>query len=188
MTWNDDEGWGDAWDIAGEIIPDLIAYPLKAYIKTACEEQGIDVHNPDRIIATSVASAVVGSFIGALVSGPVGLLVGILGYGIGMTASYPSDRTKSHPSRMKAKEAILLEVARVATSALKARVSQNTWENICNEVQKKIAPYLEDRLPEPSPMESLQMVYEAMCSVNSNAADQWARVIVLGLKELEIDL
>lgn len=188
MIGDNNDGWGDNWDMGGEIISDIIAYPLKEYIKSECEKQGIDIHNPERIIATSVASAVVSSFLGTLLGGPVGFLTGIMLYGVGMTASYPSDRARPRTSHMKTKEAIVLQAGRVATAALKAKISQSTWEKICDEVQKTIAPYLEGKLPEPPPAKCLQIIYDAMSSVSPNAAKQWATVIYIGLKELDIDI
>jgi hypothetical protein len=187
MSRFNDDDWGDSWDFGGVVSPDLIAWPLKRILKKECEKLGIDTNNPERVIATTVASSVLASFVGALVGGPAGLLAGVLGYGMGMSATYPSDQSQRGKSSMKSKEAMLLQAGKVACLALQEKVSKSTWNDICDEVQAAIEPYVSGGHPEPEPVESIRIIYDAMYSVNPNAAKQWLTILYVGAEQLGIE-
>ena len=175
MFWDNHEGFGENWDLGGMVIGDLISFPIKAYIREQCRKEGIDIHNWRRQGASLTAPAV-GAFIASFAGGPLGFLVGLMGYAAAMSASYPGDRDPKKDFEM----ALAIQAGEIATKALKSHVSKDTWNEMCDEVQEFVRRYSSSNI---SIQEAISLTYEAIARVNSNAAEQWVRVYRTAVRE-----
>ncbi len=168
MFW-DDEGFGDQWDLGGFILEDLITFPIKQFIHGELRKQGIDPNNWRRRGAALTASAV-GAFIGSIAGGPVGILIGLMGYITAVSAKY---KDSEEGNKRKLEESLALTAGGIACEALKAHVSNNTWDRISDEVQMTVQRY---RASNPSVDRTISLIHDAIARVDGNCADQWLSV------------
>ncbi|MBN2080597.1 hypothetical protein JW859_00180 [bacterium] len=71
---------------------------VKAFFKRVLRDDGIDLDNWRRQSASALAG-LSGSIIGSLLSGPLGFMLGTLGWLVGQSASYPGDRSPAEIQR-----------------------------------------------------------------------------------------
>lgn len=172
------EGFGDNWDLGDYISEDLICIPIKHFLHSELRKQGINPQYWRRRGAALTAGAV-GGFIGSILGGPMGLLLGLIGYTSAMSASYPDEDEETVQEQLE--QAMLLTAASIATEALKHHVSRETWNAICDEAQDTINQY---RSTNPSPEATVDLFYDAISRVDSHVADQWLRVFQVSKREV----
>ena len=175
MFW-DDDGFGDMWDLGDYVVEDVITMPIRRFLHRELEKQGIDP-NYWRRKGASITASMVGGFLGSILGGPCGILLGLMGYVAGMTASYPDE-----PSRAvrELEEALVLTAAGIATKALEEHVTRDTWNEICDEVEYTIQKY---KSQNPSTNRAISLIRDAIARVDGNAANQWLTVYKTAARE-----
>ena len=173
VSWEDDSGFGDAWDLGGFVVEDLITLPIRRFIHAAMERDGLDPHNWRRQAAGLASGLIAGSFF----TGPLGVLVGLFGYLAAMSARYPGDE---RAAEKQIETELLLAAGGIATKALESHVSTDTWNEICEEVQAALRRHSR---AEPPPERVISTVRDAIARVDRNAADQWMKVFQVARRE-----
>jgi hypothetical protein len=169
MSWEKDSSFGSNWDLGSYICEDLAMYPIKSLVKNELVKAGVDPNSINRrgaVITTSIFT----SLIGSALAGPLGFLLGAMGYLHAMGSRYPDDY--QYQQEM-AEKAITLKSAEIATRVLESHVSRNTWNRICDEVQYVVQKYSSSN---PSIEKTIDLIYKAICRVNVNAGNQWHTV------------
>lgn len=176
MFWDNNEGLGGKWDEGGEIIEDIIFQFIKKYINNELKKAGLDPDNWRRQAARMGATAI-GVFVSSIAGGPVGFLVGLLGYLISSNTEYPEDKERA------VKNTLFLQAGGIATKALENSVSRSTWGDIVDEVHYTVKKHKDSK---PGIERSISLIHDAIGHVNKNAANQWQRVYKLALRESNI--
>lgn len=171
MQWNQ-VGFGGQWDLGEAVIEDLISYPIKQYLHGELRKHGIDPDNWQRKGAALTASAV-GGLLGSMMGGPLGFIVGMMGYVTAMSADYGQDDEPRERRQQTVEEALALKAGEIATDALRAHLTRETWEAICDEVAATVKEY---KSSSPSVSHVISLIHAAIGRVNQNAADQWLTV------------
>ena len=98
----DYEPIGAQFDPGSFVAGELISLPLKAYIRDEARREGLDLRNANRRVATFACSAIA-ACAGMLFGGPFGLIAGLMGYQMAVSARYPGDpkprRDRDVPNR-----------------------------------------------------------------------------------------
>ena len=175
MFWNDD-GFGDMWDLGDYVIDDVITFPIRRFLHRELEKQGIDPNHWRRRSASLTAS-MVGGFIGSILGGPFGILLGLMGYTTGMTASYPDEPSGT---QRELEQALALTAGGIATKVLEEHVARDTWNTICDEVEYMVQKY---KSQNPSVSRTVSLIHDAIAQVDRNVANQWLTVYKTAARE-----
>jgi hypothetical protein len=135
-------------------------------------KHGINPDNWQRKGPALTASAV-GGLLGSMMGGPLGFIVGMMGYVTAMTADYGDGEAAKERHRQYVEEALALKAGEIATEALRAHVTRQTWEAICDEVADTVKAY---KTTNPSVSRTILLIQDAIARVNQSAADQWFTV------------
>jgi hypothetical protein len=179
VSWTDDDAFGSAWDLGGYVSGEVISWPIRRYLESELRREGIDPGNWRRQAATMSAGAI-GTLVASIAGGPLGFLVGLLGTAAALGARYPGD----HESATRDLEyTMALAAARVATEALEAHVSTDTWNEVCDAVKATVDRHASSN---PSVERIISLTHDAIAGVNRNAADQWLQVYRAASRELDL--
>lgn len=168
----DHKGFGQEWDKKGTIAEDLIADPIRDFVEGELRAHGID---PDQ--RANVSQSSVDAFARAILDGPACALAGLVGY----TVAAPADSGKSEQEPgQKFEEALALAAAGIATEALRTRVAEVTWDDVCFEIKDTLDVY---EIADVTVDEAVHIVGDAIGRVNYNCVSQWTKVYHIARKE-----
>ncbi|KAA3610670.1 MAG: hypothetical protein DWQ05_21880 [Calditrichaeota bacterium] len=127
--------FGGMWDLGEFLSPNLIMAPIKQIIKNDAKKSGIDLRNPNRILAAAVGSTFMGTALGSFL-GPIGAILGsLLGYTVATGAKYPDDIENSNKS---VKYLLRLKALSLAVEIMKEHTTPKKWNKINDSVNRAI--------------------------------------------------
>jgi hypothetical protein len=165
----DHKGFGQEWDKKGTIAEDLIAGPIRDFVEGELRAHGID---PDQRADMSQSS--VDAFARAILDGPAGARAGLVGY----TAADTDEAGREPKGALE--DALALAAAGIATEALRTRVAEVTWGDVCFEIKDTLDVY---EISNITVDEAVHIVGDAIGRVNYNCVSQWTKVYHIARRE-----
>ena len=187
MSYQNDNGSSNDWDLGGSVSEELIMWPLRRYFDNMLEAEGVDVDDFQRK-AGAMAGGISGGLMGTVLLGPIGGIIGgVFGHALGMGANYHSEDQdvrdiKSLCQQLRGE--FQRECFRLSFDELEKNVSYETWD----EIRKRLrARYERDKDADISDTQAIHIIYRIIASVNENAANQWLAVFKTSLRAARID-
>ena len=75
------------------ITENLLSYPITSFIKEAGRKDGIDVDHIKTKLLAGGSSLFMASFVGSILGGPLGFIMGLMGYAIGTSAGPKKEKS-----------------------------------------------------------------------------------------------
>lgn len=170
MSWMNEHTYDRFWNLGDFLSSDLLTSPIRRMIHRDAERAGIDLRNPHRSVASLLGSCGMGAALGSVLGPPGGILGSLLGYVVALGSGYEGDDSTSVRDLEESAQYLLeLKAFQVAVDITRDLVSEETWAEICIEIEYEIESFLDM----PDPAESLDDAVDLMFDV---AGDSIRRV------------
>jgi len=142
------------------ISDNLLSTPFTHYIDEMAERDGLDSSDMRRKAAALGGSAFLGGFIGATLGGPIGFLMGVMGYAAGMAVRFDDEGKED-------------EILKAGLRAMK-RIKNKIPNDIKDEISERLDYFSESYNEEDyTSKESVALVYSIISDVDTKAANLW---------------
>lgn len=154
---------------------------IKEFMRRQFRAEGIDVDNWSRRSAAALCSAT-GTIIGSLMGGPLGFLLGALGWMTAYSASYNDDKPPGQIKR-EHRDVLKWKAIDIATRAIADNCTSDISERMSRAFYSASASIDEDYQIRPD--EGADFVHRVMSRVDSRTAEQFWRLYQGALRMID---